>query len=86
VEEIRIATWAELHEQLFADSWNEELGLHRSNFAFRGRWDAGDTGRAEVGGPRQARSSQHHGARPLSGLSGLSRWVARYYAPRRPST
>src|ERR687888_2769067 len=29
--------WSELHEQLFADSWNEELGLHRSNYAFRGR-------------------------------------------------
>ena len=29
--------WSELHEQLFTDSWNEELGLHRSNFAFRGR-------------------------------------------------
>ncbi len=29
--------WSGLQEQLFADSWNEELGLHRSNFAFRGR-------------------------------------------------
>jgi FRG domain len=29
--------WSELHEQLFADSWNSELGLFRSNFAFRGR-------------------------------------------------
>jgi FRG domain len=29
--------WSELHEQLFADSWNDELGLFRSNFAFRGR-------------------------------------------------
>ena len=34
--------WSELHEQLFADSWNEQLGLHRSNFAFRGRPDADD--------------------------------------------
>jgi hypothetical protein len=29
--------WLELQEQLFADSWNAELGLHRSNYAFRGR-------------------------------------------------
>jgi hypothetical protein len=29
--------WSELHEQLFADSWNEGLRLFRSNFAFRGR-------------------------------------------------
>jgi hypothetical protein len=28
--------WLQLHELLFADSWNEELGLFRSNFAFRG--------------------------------------------------
>jgi FRG domain len=37
VDDIRVANWNELHEQLYADSWNEELGLHRSNFAFRGR-------------------------------------------------
>jgi hypothetical protein len=40
VEEIRPDSWSELHEQLFAHSWNEELGLHRSDFAFRGRADA----------------------------------------------
>jgi FRG domain len=42
VEEIRVSTWSELHERLFAESWNDELGLHRSNFAYRGRWDADD--------------------------------------------
>jgi FRG domain len=34
--------WSELNELLFADSWNEELALHRSNFAFRGRARASD--------------------------------------------
>jgi hypothetical protein len=34
--------WSGLQEQLFADSWNEELGLHRSNFAFRGRPSAAE--------------------------------------------
>jgi hypothetical protein len=29
--------WSELQDELFTDSWNEGLGLHRSNFAFRGR-------------------------------------------------
>ena len=43
MQDIRASTWAELQELLFADSWNEELGRHRSNFAFRGRWDAHDT-------------------------------------------
>jgi FRG domain len=37
VEEIRVDSWAELHEQLYADSWNDTLRLHRSNYAFRGR-------------------------------------------------
>jgi FRG domain len=40
VEEIRVATWRELYEHLFEDSWNERLGLFRSNYAFRGRPDA----------------------------------------------
>ena len=34
--EIRPSTWSELHEALFAGMWHEELGLHRSDFAFRG--------------------------------------------------
>src|SRR4051812_23547825 len=42
MEDIRVKTWIELQERLFADSWNEQLGLHRSDYAFRGRWDADD--------------------------------------------
>jgi hypothetical protein len=42
VDEIRIESWAELHERLLEDSWQEELGRHRSNFAFRGRADAAE--------------------------------------------
>lgn len=42
MEELRVSSWGELHHELFADSWNEELGLHRSDFAFRGRADAAD--------------------------------------------
>jgi FRG domain-containing protein len=42
MEEIRVASWAELQEQLLSGSWNEELGLHRSNDAYRGRGDATD--------------------------------------------
>ena len=37
MEEIRVDSWAELHEQLYAGSWNDTLRLHRSNYAFRGR-------------------------------------------------
>ena len=40
MDERRVESWIELQELLFADSWNEELGLHRSNFAYRGHSDA----------------------------------------------
>jgi hypothetical protein len=42
MEEIRIESWAELHDALYADAWNEDLRVHRSGFAFRGRDDAAD--------------------------------------------
>ncbi len=41
MEEILIHSWDELQKELFADSWNEELGRFRSRFAFRGLSDAG---------------------------------------------
>jgi hypothetical protein len=40
MEELRATSWLELHELLFADSWNTQLSLHRSNFAYRGHSDA----------------------------------------------
>jgi hypothetical protein len=57
VEEIRIESWGELHEALFADSWNEELQRHRSNFAYRGRPLASEdltTSLVRLGGDTQA--------------------------------
>jgi len=53
VEEIRVESWLELQERLFADTWKQELGLHRSDYAFRGRDDARDdlaTSLARLGG------------------------------------
>jgi hypothetical protein len=40
VQEHRVESWAELHELLYADSWNDQLGVFRSSFAFRGCSDA----------------------------------------------
>ncbi|NLJ27317.1 MAG: FRG domain-containing protein [Deltaproteobacteria bacterium] len=40
MNEVRISTWNELQSQLFADSWNSELGRFRSRYAFRGLSDA----------------------------------------------
>jgi hypothetical protein len=42
VVEVRVRSWAELNEVLYAGSWKEELGRFRSDFAFRGREAAGD--------------------------------------------
>ena len=53
MEQIRVSSWSELHEQLYAGSWNEELGLHRSDYAFRGRPLASEdltTSLARIGG------------------------------------
>jgi hypothetical protein len=41
LNEIRVNSWAQLQEELFADAWNAELGRFRSRYAFRGLSDAG---------------------------------------------
>jgi hypothetical protein len=40
MDEVRISTFSELIERLYADSWMAPLSRHRSNFAFRGMTDA----------------------------------------------
>jgi hypothetical protein len=37
MHEVRVASWNDLQERLFEESWEEDLGRFRSNFAFRGR-------------------------------------------------
>jgi hypothetical protein len=41
LEDRRAESWLELQELLFANTWNETLGLYRSSFAYRGCSDAG---------------------------------------------
>ena len=53
MEERRAETWLELQQLLFADTWNEELGLFRSSYAYRGGSDAGadlSSGLVRLGG------------------------------------
>ena len=53
MEDVRVQTWGELQDALFAESWDEELRRHRSRFAFRGDDDAGNplvTSLARLGG------------------------------------
>jgi FRG domain len=52
--DIRVTSWAELHERLYEGSWQEELGRFRSSFAFRGMFDAAatlTTSLRRLGGP-----------------------------------
>jgi hypothetical protein len=48
VDEIRVESWTQLHEELFADAWHEELARHRSDFAFRGRASADEDLRSSL--------------------------------------
>jgi hypothetical protein len=54
MDEVRVRSWNELQECLYADSWNEPLGRFRSSCAFRGLARAGydlTTSLARLGGP-----------------------------------
>jgi len=37
VSEVRVGSWPELHEVLYGESWNAQLGRFRSPFVFRGQ-------------------------------------------------
>ncbi|WP_232286646.1 hypothetical protein [Pelobacter propionicus] len=36
METVIVASWEELQRELFAHSWNEDIGRFRSRYAFRG--------------------------------------------------
>lgn len=36
MNEIQVSSWSELHDQLYANSWQEDLARFRSKYAFRG--------------------------------------------------
>jgi hypothetical protein len=85
VKEIRVESWSQLHEELYADSWNEELRLHRSNYAFRGRWDVGDllgTSLIKLGGDSAAlerhllRNFRKYAARDAVPVDSAWNWLA----------
>jgi len=41
MKDVVVNSWAQLQDELFADSWNEDLGRFRSRYAFRGLSDTG---------------------------------------------
>jgi hypothetical protein len=79
----RVTSWNDLQERLYADSWQPDLGRHRSRFAFRGMADAsmdlvptvarlgGDFGRTE---PHILRSFQKYARTAFHSFRGDSTW------------
>jgi hypothetical protein len=48
VRELRPETWSELHDLVFAETWQESLGRFRADLAYRGRGDARDDLRSSL--------------------------------------
>lgn len=42
MEDVRVNSWNELQQELYEESWQEALGRHRSEFAYRGMPDAAE--------------------------------------------
>jgi FRG domain len=85
VNEIRAESWVELNELLYEGSWNEELGLFRSNFAYRGRADASEslhTSLMRLGGDSRAlevhlvRNFRKYAARDVVPEDSIWNWLA----------
>jgi hypothetical protein len=59
--DVRVTNWADLHERLYADAWNDLIRRFRTTYAYRGVWDAGAdlvTSLARIGGD-YARQEAH---------------------------
>lgn len=63
MEEIRVQSWNELNDALYAESWQEPLGRFRSTYVFRGQSDASHdlkTSLARMSGPESAGTLEGH--------------------------
>lgn len=63
MDEIRVTSWNELNDALFAESWQEPLGRFRSPYVFRGQSDAAhdlNTSLARMSGPESAGTLEGH--------------------------
>ena len=85
MREIRVESWLELQECLFADSWHPELRRHRSDFCFRGEADAANeltTSLARLGGDYASleqhllRSFRKYAGRREVPVDSLWNWLA----------
>jgi hypothetical protein len=93
--DIHIASWQELIDVLYADTWREQISRFRSNFAFRGVSDAqhdlrttlarlgGDVGELERHILRSFRKYAHRDAVPGDSLWNWLAVAQHYGAPTR---
>ena len=98
METVRVESWNELQDALFAEDWIEEIGRHRSRHAFRGLSDARyqlKTTLIRLGGNYAAlerhllRNFRKYAHRRVvervlfPGLEGLTAWLKRHDSPTR---
>ena len=84
MNDIRVTSWNELNEVLYAGSWNEQLGRFRSRSAFRGQAEVGEglpTGLARLGGPAELeqhllRNFRKYAQRAASPGDSVWNWLA----------
>ncbi len=90
MEDITVSSWAHLQDELFADSWNEEIGRFRSRYAFRGLSDTSyqlETTLMRLGGtfadlePHLLRNFRKYARRNLVEQDSIWHWlsVAQHY-------
>ena len=85
MDEIRVSSWGELQEALFADAWQPEIQRFRSTFAYRGRNDAAEglrTSLVRLGGDPVSverhllRSFRKYARRADAPLDSIWNWLA----------
>ena len=85
MNEITAESWTHLYELLYEGAWNEELGIYRSNLAYRGRADAAEslqTSLMRLGGDSAAleghlvRNFRKYAARDVVPEDSIWNWLA----------
>jgi hypothetical protein len=81
--DVRVGNWAELNEELFRDSWRDDLRRFRSNFAFRGMSSASEDLRTALQRGNYVEQESHllrnfrkYASSEASGSDSIWNWLA----------